>query len=125
MEILSQEEMAARLDFRRPLKDEELAVTEGVWCIPFEWGANAKGTRITIAKAKEIAAELRAEVARAEYRELRKFFDREKERAEEFGRRLSEMNLKLLDAQNEAAILRQQMRALKKRTQKSVRVRGR
>jgi hypothetical protein len=76
MEVLSAQEMASRLDFQRPLHETKEPERESMWCIPFEWGANTKGTKISIAKAKEISSELRASVAEAEMRELRRYFDR-------------------------------------------------
>jgi hypothetical protein len=114
MEILSEEEMAAKLDFARPLhpKPEE---PEIIWCIPFEWGKNAKGTRISIAKAKEIAAELRASVAEAEKRELRRAFDLEKKRGEELGNKSANVERMLFDSQQEILILKRQIKALKKK----------
>ena len=89
MKVVTEEELAMRLEFRRPLHPppEEPA---SAWCIPFEYGANEKGTRISIPKAKQIAAELLKEVAEAEKRELYKAFQAEKRRAEEFGRQLTE-----------------------------------
>jgi hypothetical protein len=81
MKILSESEMGARFDFMRPLARES-AATEvvGIWCIPFEYGDNAKGTRISISKAREIAAELRAAIAEAEKRELYQAFKAEEAR---------------------------------------------
>ena len=114
MEILSEEELGARIDFKRPLHPEP-EKRPGLWCIPFEWGLNGKGTLITIAKAKEIAAELRASVAEAEKRELRHYFDEEKERTAEFGRQLSAERDKTFAAQSEVAILRHQLRTAKKK----------
>jgi hypothetical protein len=114
MEILSQEEMTSRVDFARPLHPtpEEPA---SMWCIPFEWGANSKGTRISIAKAKEIAAELRASIAEAEKRELRRAFDQEKKNGEERDNRYLEYSRKLFDCQQEVLILKRQIKALKKK----------
>lgn len=85
MEILTESQMAARLDFRRPLQPEPDPPRDGVWCIPFEFGPSEKGTRISIAKAKEIAAELRASVAEAEKRELLHAFKAEQKRVESYG----------------------------------------
>ena len=114
MEVLTEEELAARLDFRRPLKDatEE---RESIWCIPFEWGSNVKGTKISIAKAKEIAAELRREIAESELRQLRHYFQRETERAAELGRQSSEEREKVFTLQGEVAQLKRQLRAKKSR----------
>lgn len=80
MKVIDEKDMTIRFDFLRPLKPlpEE---SESVWCIPFEYGANEKGTRISISKAKEIAAELRAEIAEAEKRELFRAFKQEEARA--------------------------------------------
>ena len=86
-----------------------------VWCIPFEWGANVKGTKISIAKAKEIAAELRAAVAEAEKRELRLAFDREIERAKELSKQSADQGNKLFEAVRQVAELQHQIRVLKKK----------
>ncbi len=117
MDVLSTEEMAAKLDYRRPLKPEP-EVQEGLWCIPFEYGENSKGTRISPALAKTIAAELRAHIAEWEKRELRRAFDQEKKRAEELGRQSSEARTQLFDANQEIAALK---RALHKKKTKGFR----
>jgi hypothetical protein len=110
MEILSEGEMAARLDFARPLKPppEE---PPSLWCIPFEWGGLPKGTRISIAKAKEIAAELRASVAEAEKRELRRAFDQEKERADAADKRSADYQHETYQLKTEIAQLHRTTRA--------------
>jgi hypothetical protein len=82
MEILTPDEFAAKFDFRRPIK-EPPPEEHGAWPIPFEYGKNANGTRISIAMAKTIAAELRAEVAEAENREVLRAFKQEQERSAE------------------------------------------
>ena len=110
MEILSKEELASRIDFRRPLHPEP-EEPDNMWCIPFEWGSNVKGTYISIAKAKEIAAELRASVAEAEMRALRRYFDREKERGDSLCRQLSQAQLEALSAKAEIRDLKGRLRA--------------
>jgi hypothetical protein len=116
MEVRSEQEMAVSLDFRRPLHPEP-EERESIWCIPFEWGANAKGTRISIAKAKEISSELRAAVAEAEQRELRRYFDREKARGDDLSKRLAEAQRDTFEAKGEIAILKQRLRAkIRRRT---------
>jgi hypothetical protein len=103
MKIMSEEELAARLDFRRPLHPapEE---PESVWCIPFEFGESPKGTRISI------AAELRASVAEAELRQLRKHFEEEKKRADDLSFQLSKAGLERSVLMNEVAILKRRPR---------------
>jgi hypothetical protein len=114
MDVLTEQEMGARLDFMRPLNPGP-PEKESLWCIPFEWGANAKGTRISIAKAKEIAAELRAAVAEAEKRELRRYFDREKERGDSSCKQSAEWQQKYFEAQGEITTLKRRLNARKKR----------
>jgi hypothetical protein len=92
MKIIDGEEMAARLEYRRPLHPEP-EEPAGLWCIPFEYGANERGTRISIAKAKEISAELRAAVAEVEKRQIFDAFKAEEDR----GNRLSEQLSKAIN----------------------------
>ena len=114
MEILSEEEMAARLQFRRPLH-EKPDDTESLWCIPFEWGGNAKGTRISISKAKEISAELRASVAEAEYRQLLREFKKEQERTKEIGKTYTEMSDRWFKAMGEVGALKRRLARRRKK----------
>lgn len=110
MKILSEEELAAKLDFRSPLHPPQ-EETESVWCIPFEYGGNPKGTRISIAKAKEIAAELRASVAEAEFRQLRKAFEDEKQRGEQLERQCTKALGDKFDLERQVAILKKRRRS--------------
>jgi hypothetical protein len=109
MEVINEQEMAARLDFRSPLHEPKEPPVS-LWCIPFEYGGLRKGTRISISKAKEIAAELRAAVAEEEKLELKRAFDREKERADEAGKR----NMKAMEdnfrLEQEVALLKRRLR---------------
>jgi hypothetical protein len=105
------------MEIARPLHPIQEA-PDRVWCIPFEWGANERGTRISIAKAKEIAAELRASIAEAEKRELQRAFDQEKKNGEERDNRYLEYSRKLFDCQQEVLILKRQIKALKKKKKK-------
>jgi len=107
MEILSESELSSRIDFVSPIHPEPEKPT-GTWCIPFEYGANEKGTKVSIAKAKEIAAELRAAVAEAEKLELRQAFDREVQRSESLGEQH-------VAAQKENIELRAELHELKRR----------
>jgi hypothetical protein len=111
MDVLSEQEMAAKLDFASPLKPEP-EQRESLWCIPFEYGDSRKGTRISIALAKTIAAQLLMHVAQAEQRELRRYFDREKERGDSLGRQLSESHGR---EQQQAATIAQLQKQLKRR----------
>lgn len=107
MKVLAESELATRLDFLRPLhppKEEP----EGTWRIPFEYGANEKGTKISVPKALQIIAELRAEVAEANLRDMRKYFDEEKARGD---RLVSEYS----KASDDAMMLRGEIAALKKK----------
>lgn len=114
MEILTPDEMAARLDYASPLKQapEE---RESLWCIPFEYGSNPKGCRISVALAKTISAELRAAVAEYEKRELRRALDQEKERAREVSKRSAEKEMALFDLQGKVALLERKLRARAKK----------
>ncbi len=114
MEILTEEEMAARLDFRRPLKQEPedaIPPRQSVYSIPFEYGANPKGTVISIAKAREIAAELRAEIAEFDKREIFRAFKQEEARSKSFGEQLSAKDKELFDAKSQIAHLERKLRA--------------
>jgi len=79
MEILSQDDMDARISSARPLGNNPSSLgTEGsLWNIPCPW---EPGAFISIMRAKLYAAELRALVAEVEGRYLKREFDREKER---------------------------------------------
>ncbi len=112
MKIIGESEMAARLDFMRPLHPSP-EPPGGVWCIPFEWGANEKGTRISIAKAKEIAAVLRASIAEAEMRQLRKAFEEEQARTAKLVSDYSEASDARYAALAEVATLKQKLRRRK------------
>jgi hypothetical protein len=111
MEILSEGQMVARLEFMRPLKpvpDEP----PSQWCIPFEWGGLPKGTRISIAKAKEIAAELRASVAEAEKRELRRALDQEKACSDETSKSSAKYQLETHELRAEIVRLKRRLRKM-------------
>lgn len=105
MKIITEEELAMRLDFRRPLHPppEE---TESAWCIPFEFGAYEKGTRISIPKAREIAATLLAAVAEAEKRELSRAFQAERARSENLSAQLSNAEVKTIELRAEIVELK-------------------
>jgi hypothetical protein len=113
VEILSEEGLAERVNFARPLhpSPEE---RRSIWCIPFEWGNNAKGTKISLSKAKEIASELRALIAQEEANELRRAFEEEKKRCERFGQAAREDQEKRFALEGEIAILKERIRELKK-----------
>ncbi len=113
MEILDGAELVSRIDFARPL--HEAPEKESLWCIPFEWGSNVKGTRISIAKAKEIASELRAAVAEAEKRELMREFTREKARSDDLCRQLSASQLEVSVTKNDIRLLQVRLRKRAKR----------
>lgn len=114
MQILTEDELAMKLDFRRPLHPppEE---KRSAWCIPFEYGANEKGTRISIPKAKQIAAELLQAVAEAEKAELFDAFQAEKKRAEEFGRQYTKAMDEKMGMEGQVMELTRQLRGRKRR----------
>lgn len=109
MDVLTEEEMAARLDFRRPMK-EEPEQRESLWCIPFEYGDNKKGTRISKALAKTIAAELLMHVAESDKREIFRAFKQEQERVASYGKQLSEAQQEKYEALAEVSVLKQKLR---------------
>ena len=117
MEVLTGSEMAARLDFAKPLH-EAPEQKESLWCIPFEYGDNVKGTKISIAMAKTIAAELRAHVAEAEGRYVLRAFKQEQARVEEYGKQLSEARERGMD---QASTIAQLQRKLRRRGKKKER----
>ncbi len=112
MQILTEDELVAKLDFRRPLNPvpEE---RPGAWPIPFEYGACEKGTKISIAKAKQIAAELRAEVAEAEKRELYAAFKQEEKRSAAIGAQYSQAMDEKFTALAELAVLKNKHRRVR------------
>ncbi len=117
MEVLTEAEMAARLDFRRPLKEEPYKQVQGpsLWRIPFEWGGLPKGTLITVAKAKEIAAELRRLVAEAEVEDWRRAFEEEKDRCKTFEASLSKSHEETFQVKRERNVLAEELRRLKRK----------
>jgi hypothetical protein len=77
MDVLSKDEMDARISEVRPIKGEHPSVPDSFWSIEQPW---QKGSYISVEKAKRYAAELRALVAENEFRYLKREFDREVER---------------------------------------------
>jgi hypothetical protein len=109
VEVLTEEQLAGRIDYRRPMKDVP-DERESLWCIPFPYGSNHRETKISIALAKTISAQLRADVAEAEQRELKRYFDRQTKRAEEMGRQCSDEQKKVFALQGEVADLKRRLR---------------
>ncbi len=119
MKILPEDALAMRLDYMRPLHPPPEAKPD-TWCIPFEYGANAKtGTRISMHLAKQIAAELLMHVAQAEARELRHALDAEKKRSEQLCSEYSKASDARCDAIAELAELKRKIRASKARARKN------
>jgi 3-methyladenine DNA glycosylase/8-oxoguanine DNA glycosylase len=117
MEVLTEAELAAKLDFRRPLTPPPPDHRLNAWPIPFEYGANAgTGTRISIAMAKTIAAELRAAVAEAEKREVLIAFEQEKARSAALCQQASKAQDETAAAHVEIATLKRALRRRKKAT---------
>lgn len=112
MEILGEGEMAERLDFMRPLKEEP--EKRSMWCIPFEYGSNDKGTRISVSKAKTIAAELRAAVAEEEKAQLLVYFKREEETNKRILHEKSLLETELYAVKAKLAQLERRLRRRKK-----------
>lgn len=110
MKILSEQEMAKALNFKRPIHQQP-EPQESIWCIPFEYGVNSRGTKISIAKAREIAAELRAAVAEAEMRELRRALALETARARELTHGLAAKAHELFEANEQVALLERRLRS--------------
>ncbi len=108
MKILSGEEFAARFDFVRPLHP---APVEQLGGVPFEYGACEKGTRISLPKARQIIAELRAEVLEVEKRELYDAFKAEEKRVESYGEQLRKANDERFAALQELDSLKRKHRA--------------
>jgi len=81
--------MDARISSARPLGDKpsSLGTSESFWNIPCPW---EPGAFISTEKAKRYAAELRALVAEAEARYLKREFDSERERNKTFEAHLRE-----------------------------------
>ena len=108
---MSEEEMQAKFDVQKaPPKSDGM----GAWCIPFEWGVFGKDTRITVAKAKYIAATLLASVAEAEKEEVLKAFRQERDRVKAYEGHLAERGRELQSVQQERNVLAEQVRAMKK-----------
>jgi predicted nucleotidyltransferase component of viral defense system len=121
MKIITQDELAERLDFMRPMQPPEETSAQKTWPIPFEYGSNEKGTRISVSKARYIAAELRAEVAEAEKRELYDAFKAEQRRVGEAHKNTGAAENKWYAAMQEIAILKTQIRQLKAERKKRIR----
>jgi hypothetical protein len=109
VDILNAEQLSERVNFARPLKSEP-EDTESLWNIPFEYGNCPKGTRISLSKAREIAATLRALIAEAETRQLRREYDSLKARAEESGRQYTAAAENYLAALGVIADLKRRLR---------------
>lgn len=114
MEILTEMQLSERLNYKRPLK-EEPEQPDDAWPVPFEYGANIKGTRISIGLAKTIAAELLKEVAEAEKRQLFHHFKYEEKRANDNSKRYADEQLKVYELQGEVATLKRKIRDGKKK----------
>ena len=114
MKILTEEELVSKLDFMRPLHPP-VEETESAWCIPFEYGANGKGTRVSVSKARQIIAELRAEVAEAEKRELYRAFKQEEERSKSLAEQAAKAQEEKFEALGRVVKLTQQIRAMKRK----------
>jgi len=113
MNVISEQELIARLDFRRPLTPKRPELPSA-WPIPFEYGENQEGTRISVTKAREIIAELRAEVVEYEKGELLRAFEAEKARVDAITKQYSEMSDRWMNAMQENAALKRRLRRAKK-----------
>jgi len=113
MEILTPGEMAAKFDFVSPMKEEPEERVD-MWPISFEYGGLKKGTRISISKAKEISAELRAAVAEAEKKEIKRAFDQERKSLEEANKRSAQHQQDFYDQLRRTNLAEQSLRRLKR-----------
>jgi hypothetical protein len=120
MEILSELQLSERVNYKRPMQ-EEPEKPDDAWPIPFEYGANIRGTRISIGLAKTISAELRAEVAEAEKRQLYHHFKYEERRANDNSKRYADEQLKVYELQGEVTRLKRKLRTPRKKRQKGKR----
>jgi hypothetical protein len=110
VEILSQDDMDARISSARPLnKDTPSGLPSSLWNIPAPW---EPGAFISIEKAKRYAAELRAFVAEAEFRYLKREWDREVERNKTITAQLHERCQK---AESESSTYLMELARLKKK----------
>lgn len=119
MEILTEEEMAMRIDFRSPLQKEDpdaIPPRQSVYSIPFEYGNANKGTMVSVAKARQIVAELRAELAEWDKREIFRAFKQEQARSKEFADQVSKATRDLYDAKATIAHLERALRRAKRRS---------
>jgi len=105
--------MGERIGFVRPLKPTPHEV-ESLWCIPFEYAGNHKGTRISVSKAKEIAADLRAAIAEAEQRDMLRYFERERKHNVELRKQLAESHEREQTQSRTIQDLQRAMRARRK-----------
>jgi hypothetical protein len=109
MEILSQDDMDARISSVRPLNKSAADADENarsLWCPE---GGHPE-TRISIMQAKLIAANLTIRVLEAEKKQLLREFKNEQERGKETGRQYTEMSNRWMDAQSEVVKLRKRRR---------------
>jgi hypothetical protein len=120
MEVISESDMASRLDYMRPLKQEP-EKPPGTWCIPFEYGANEKGTRISVVLARTIAAQLLCAVAEAEKRDIRQAFEREQERSASIVRQYTEASDERFLLRSQVATLERKLRDARRKKRKAKR----
>lgn len=119
MQILTEEELSARLDYRRPLESApEVPEREPLYCIPFEYGSNTKGTLISLALAKTIAAELRAAIAEHDKRELYRAFKQEEQRCRSLMEQVTAANDRHFDALGEMNAMRMKLQAARRARRK-------
>lgn len=114
MKVLTPDEFEAKFDFVRPINPAPEPSTS-TWCIPFEYGDCPKGTKVSIAMAKQISAELRSAVAEAEKRELRVAFDEARASVEDLKAREAKAQLEAYAAVGELAALKRKIRSGKGR----------
>lgn len=117
MEILTEEEMAMRIDYRAPLQKEDpnaIPPKQSVYAIPFEYGENRKGTVISVALAKQIAAELRAEIAEWDKQEIFRAFKEEQARSSRIADLSAAKETELFEARSHIVRLESELRKVKK-----------
>lgn len=117
MDILTQDDMDARIGSARPLNDKTPSgLPNSLWNVPCPW---EPGAFISTEKARRYAAELLQRVAENERAYIKREYDREVER----GKALSEQHHKEVDrlrdneqrAWNETRVLKRRLKNLKEK----------
>jgi hypothetical protein len=112
MEVLTPEDMDARISSARPLNSPAKAANAGsYWNIELPW---KPGTFVSIMWAKLHAAQLLQRVAEAETRMIRREFEKEQERGKEITHQYSEASDERFALRGEVAQLKKRLRGRRK-----------